>query len=69
MENEKKSTKKRLFLKINEKPRPSIVSLSKITDSHLEAWKSLPEEIKNDPDLAPFKRKHAETNRIKSVKI
>jgi hypothetical protein len=62
----KSSSKKKNvnFSKANNLHRPSIVSnfsvlsASDITDESLEVWKGLPEEIKQDPSLASFKRKN-----------
>lgn len=36
----------------------SLVSLSDVTDKSLEVWQGLPDEIRADPTLAPFKNKH-----------
>lgn len=33
----------------------SLVADSEVTPGSLEVWSDLPEEIKNDPSLAPFK--------------
>jgi hypothetical protein len=36
----------------------SVVSLSDVTEESLEIWRGLPEEIKSDPSLASFRKKH-----------
>jgi len=36
----------------------SLVSLSDINEKSLEVWRGLPEEIRQDPSLASFKKKH-----------
>lgn len=58
--------KKPIFLKKKLKPahRPSIqsnysvISLSDVTEDALEVWRALPEEIRTDPSLASFRKKH-----------
>lgn len=36
----------------------SLVSLSDVTEKSLEVWQGLPDEIRKDPTLAAFKKKH-----------
>lgn len=36
----------------------SVISLSDVTEESLEVWRSLPEEIRTDPSLASFRKKH-----------
>jgi hypothetical protein len=36
----------------------SVVSLSDVTDQSLEVWRGLPQEIRTDPSLASFRKKH-----------
>lgn len=56
--------KKPRFLKKKSPHRPSIqsnysvISLSDVTEESLEVWRGLPEEIRADPSLASFRKKH-----------
>ncbi|KAL7044104.1 hypothetical protein ACKWTF_001784 [Chironomus riparius] len=36
----------------------SVVSLSDVTEESIEVWRGLPEEIRADPALASFRKKH-----------
>lgn len=36
----------------------SVISLSDVTEESLEIWRGLPEEIRTDPSLASFRKKH-----------
>lgn len=36
----------------------SVISLSDVTEESLEVWRALPEEIRTDPSLASFRKKH-----------
>lgn len=36
----------------------SVVSLSDVTEESLEVWRALPEKIRQDPSLAPFRKKN-----------
>ena len=56
--------KPRFLKKKNSAHRPSIqsnysvLSLSDVTEESLEVWRGLPEEIRADPALASFRKKH-----------
>lgn len=56
--------KPRFLKKKNPAHRPSIVSnysvisLSDVTSESLEVWRGLPEEIRTDPSLESFRKKH-----------
>lgn len=61
---EKKKKPRFLAKRKNAGQRPSIqsnysvVSLSDVTEESLEVWRGLPEEIRADPALASFRKKH-----------
>lgn len=56
--------KPRFLKKKTAKPRQSIqsnysvISLSDVTEESLEIWRGLPQEIRADPSLASFRKKH-----------
>lgn len=41
----------------------SVVSLSDVTEESLEVWRGLPEEIRHDPAMASFRKKHEKNYR------
>lgn len=67
------SKKKRIDFMIeefNDQHRPSVVSTfstnsvlsaSEVTEEALDAWKALPDEIRQDPSLISFRRKYETT--------